>query len=162
KKSAQNRQAMHEKAGEKPAAVAAEKAAGTDSMRMYQWGLEGGRPAAGTIGGAPEWVYKGCGTILRAHRGPLEGPAFALDGGEEAEIAGVYMVDSSGAPRRVGLVQANEFSDHKTEQINYLYLAPSKLRTCSIGPELCLDPDFQNVSGTARILRGGKPLWSRS
>src|ERR1043165_1974674 len=37
KKSAENRQAMH---SDKPAAI-------TDSMRMYQWGLERGRPAPG-------------------------------------------------------------------------------------------------------------------
>jgi hypothetical protein len=162
KKSAQNRQAMHQKAGDEPAIAPAEKPALTDSMRMYQWGLEGGRPAPGTIGRAPEWFYKGCGTILRAHCDPLEVPAFALDGGEEAEIAGVYLVDPNGVPRRLGLVQANEFSDHKTEQLNYLYLAPSKLRTCAIGPELCIEPEFQNVSGAARILRGGKELWSRT
>jgi len=162
KKSAQNRQAMHQKAGDKPAIAPAEKPALTDSMRMYQWGLESGRPAPGAIGVAPEWFYKGCGTILRAHGEPLEVPAFALDGGEEAEIAGVYLVAPDGSPRRVGLVQANEFSDHKTEELNYLYLAPSKLRTCSIGPELCIDTPFLDVSGTARILRCGKELWSRT
>jgi len=161
KKSAQNRQAMHEQAKAKGSTAPIEQPALTDSMRMYQWGLEGGRPAAGTIGVAPEWFYKGCGTVLRAHGEPLEVPAFARDGGEEAEVAGVYMIDSGGAPRRVGLVQANEFSDHQTEQMNYLYLAPSKLRTCAIGPELILDSDFQNVNGTARVLRGGKTFWSR-
>ncbi len=161
KKSAQNRQAMHQQAGGKESTPAPEKPAVTDSMRMYQWGLEGGRPAAGTVGVAPEWFYKGCGTILRAHGEPLEVPAFARDGGEEAEVAGVYLIDSRGAPRRVGLVQANEFSDHQTEQLNYLYLAPSKLRTCALGPELILDGDFQNVTGTARVLRDGKTFWSR-
>ena len=38
----------------------------TDSMKMFQMGLEGGRPEAGKIGAAPEWFYKGVGTILRA------------------------------------------------------------------------------------------------
>src|SRR2546421_11823646 len=123
KASAENRQSMH--AAEKAAIV-------TDSMRMYQWGLEGGRPAPGTIGTPPEWFYKGCGTILRAHGEPLDVPSFALDGGEEAEVAGAYIIGPSGAPRRVGLVLANEFSDHKMEQKNYCYLAPSKLRTCRI------------------------------
>src|SRR2546430_13154219 len=129
KKSADNRQAMH---SEKPAVI-------TDSMRMYQWGLEGGRPATGAIGVPPEWFYKGCGTILRAHGEPLEVPPFGLDGGEEAEVAGAYLIAPDGQPRRVGLVLANEFSDHKIEQQNYLYLAPSKLRTCAIGPELIVD-----------------------
>jgi hypothetical protein len=151
KKSADNRQAMH---SDKPAAI-------TDSMRMYQWGLEGGRPAPGAIGVPPEWFYKGCGTILRAHGEPLEVPDFGLDGGEEAEVAGAYLIAPDGQPRRVGLILANEFSDHKIERQNYLYLAPSKLRTCSIGPELIVDADFQDVRGTVRILRSGKTVWSK-
>ncbi len=39
----------------------------TDSMRMFRAGLEGGRPAAGAVGAAPEWFFKGTGGILRAH-----------------------------------------------------------------------------------------------
>jgi hypothetical protein len=153
KASAENRQAMH--AGAKPATP-------TDSMRMYQWGLEEGRPAPGKIGVAPEWFYKGTGTILRAHGDPLEVPAFADDGGEEAEVAGAYLIDAAGEARRVGLVLGNEFSDHKMEATNYLYLAPSKLRTCALGPELIVGADFQDARGEARIVRGGKAIWSGS
>ena len=152
KKSAENRQAMHT---DKPAVI-------TDSMRMYQWGVEGGRPAPGTIGVPPEWFYKGCGTILRAHGESLEVPPFGIDGGEEAEVAGAYLIAPDGQPRRVGLVLANEFSDHKIEQQNYLYLAPSKLRTCAIGPELIVDADFQDARGSVRILRSGKSIWSKA
>src|SRR5689334_20015655 len=54
KGSAANRQAMH-----------AADATMTDSMRMFQWGLEGGRPAPDQVGVSPEWFYKGPGTILR-------------------------------------------------------------------------------------------------
>ncbi|MSU58538.1 MAG: GguC protein [Pedosphaera sp.] len=150
RKSAENRQAMH-----------AATAPLSDSMKMYQLGLEGGRPARGKIGVSPEWFYKGCGTILRAHGEPLDVPAFALDGGDEAEVAGAYLIDPSGAPRRVGLVLANEFSDHVLEQKNYLYLAPSKLRTCALGPELIVDADFTDARGTTRILRGKKIIWSK-
>ncbi|MDB6125927.1 MAG: GguC protein, partial [Pedosphaera sp.] len=152
KASAENRQAMH--AGEKKAAAV------TDSMRMYQWGVEGGRPASGQIGAAPEWFYKGSGTILRAHNEPLEVPAHGHDGGEEAEVAGAYVIDSSGKPRRIGLVLSNEFSDHVLEQKNYLYLAHSKLRTCAIGPELIVDADFTNARGRTTIERKGQPIWT--
>ena len=153
RKSAENRQAMH--------VGGAAQTAPTDSMRMYQWGLEGGRPADGQIGVAPEWFYKGCGTILRAHGEPLDVPNFAGDGGEEAEVAGAYIVDSDGLPRRVGLLMGNEFSDHLMEQKNYLWLAPSKLRTCSIGPELIVDADFADAQGTIKIHRAGKLFWTR-
>jgi hypothetical protein len=154
KKSAQNRQAMHTE--QKPAAAL------TDSMRMYQSGLEGGRPAPGQIGVAPEWFYKGCGTILRAHGQPLDVPAFGMDGGEESEVAGAYLIDAHGVPRRVGLVLANEFSDHKMERLSYLHLAPSKLRTCAIGPELIVNGDFQDARGAVRILRGRESVWSQT
>ncbi len=150
-KSAQTRQAMH--------AAGAEL---TDSARMYQWGVEGGRPAPDAIGIAPEWFYKGPGTILRGHLDPLCVPAFAEDGGEEPEIAGIYIIAKSGAPIRIGMAAGNEFSDHRLEKKNYLYLAASKLRTCAIGPELVLDPDFRHVSGKVSIERGGNVHWSRA
>ena len=148
--SAETRQKMH---------AAAENE--TDSMRMYRWGEEGGRPAPGQIGTAPEWFYKGNGTILRAHNEPLEVHAFAEDGGEEPEIAGVYLIDADGNPRRAGMATGNEFSDHKTERRNYLYLAPSKLRQCSIGPELIVGPSFENVPGHVKIERGGQVIWEK-
>ncbi|HEY1379592.1 MAG TPA: AraD1 family protein [Gemmataceae bacterium] len=151
KASAENRQSMHVAAG-----VAEPE---TDSLKMYRIGLEGGRPAAGQIGAAPEWFYKGCGTIVRASGEPLDVPNYADDGGDEAEIAGVYVIGPDGAPYRVGLVQGNEFSDHVMEAKNYLYLAPSKLRTCSLGPELVVGGDFADVPGTIRIDRGDQVVW---
>lgn len=149
--SADNRQAMHLNTGQV-----------TDSMRMYQWGVEGGKPAAGAAGTSPEWFYKGTGELLCRHNQPLPVPDFAEDGGEEGEIAGVYLIDPSGTPRRIGMAQGNEFSDHVFEKRNYLYLASSKLRHCSIGPELILDPDFTAVSGAARVLRGDAVVWEKA
>jgi hypothetical protein len=136
----------------------------SDSMKMYRLGLEGGRPAPRAVGAQPEWFYKGHGTVLRAHGEPLEVPAFALDGGEEAEIAGCYVVGPDGTPYRVGLVQGNEFSDHIGEARNYLYLAESKLRTCSIGPELVIPGDDAffagQIPGRTTIERRGQTIWS--
>jgi hypothetical protein len=149
--SAKNRNAMH---GKNDAEL-------TDSMRMFRWGLEGGRPAPGQIGNAPEWFYKGTGTILRAPGEPLDVPSYASDGGEEAEIAGVYLVDASGQPRRIGMAIANEFSDHKFEKTNYLNLAGSKIRACSLGPELVIDPNFQSVRGCVTIERDGAVHWTK-
>src|SRR4051812_42293566 len=120
-RSAANRQAMHA-AGEQV----------TDSMRMYQSGVEGGRPASGVPGVSPEWFYKGTGVSVRAHNEPLDVPSHAEDGGEEPEVAGIYLIDAAGEPRRIGMAAGNEFSDHVLEKRNYLYLASSKLRTCAI------------------------------
>jgi hypothetical protein len=131
----------------------------TDSMRMYLAGVEGGRPVPGAIGVSPEWFYKGTGAVLRAHGQPLEQPAFADDGGEEPEVAAIYLVDDRGRPWRLGFAAANEFSDHVLERKNYLYLAHSKLRTCAIGPELVLENDFSDLAGTVRILRGDDVIW---
>jgi hypothetical protein len=149
--SARDRQAMH---------VAKEQEL-TDSMKMFHWGVEAGRPPAGEIGIAPEWFYKGNGSILRAHGEPLLVPSYAEDGGEEAEIAVAYVIGPDAKPYRVGMAQGNEFSDHRFEKKNYLNLAGSKLRTCSVGPELVVDPDFRTVPGTVRIMRGGKEFWSQ-
>jgi hypothetical protein len=133
----------------------------TDSMKMFRLGLAEGKPSPGAIGAAPEWFYKGTGTILRAHGAPLDVPAFAEDGGEEGEIAGIYMIDAAGAPRRIGMAIGNECSDHAFEKRNYLNLAGSKLRACAIGPELAVDPAFASVAGEVRIVRGGATVWSK-
>ena len=134
----------------------------TDSMKMFQWGVKAGRPGAGQIGIAPEWFYKGYGSMVRAHGEPLLVPAYAEDGGEEAEIAVMYVIGPEGRPYRVGMAQGNEFSDHRFEKKNYLNLAGSKLRTCSVGPELAVDPDFRRTSGRVSLTRGGEPLWSQA
>jgi hypothetical protein len=133
----------------------------TDSMKMFRWGVEGGRPGEGQIGIAPEWFHKGYGSVVRAPGEPLLIPAYAEDGGEEAEIAVVYVIGPDGRPYRVGMAQGNEFSDHRFEKKNYLNLAGSKLRTCSIGPELVIDPDFRTVPGTVTIRRSGQEFWSQ-
>jgi hypothetical protein len=133
----------------------------TDSMKMFRWGVEGGRPGDGEIGIAPEWFHKGYGSIVHAHGEPLLIPAYAEDGGEEAEIAVAYVIGPDGRPYRVGMAQGNEFSDHRFEKKNYLNLAGSKLRTCSIGPELVIDPDFRTVPGTVTITRNGQEFWSQ-
>jgi hypothetical protein len=150
--SAQNRQAMHGKSETEL----------TDSMKMFRSGLEGGRPAPGKIGSAPEWFYKGTGTILRAHGEDLIVPSYAEDGGEEAEVAGVYLIGPNGQPHRIGMALGNEFSDHKYEKRNYLHLAGSKIRTCSIGPELVLDPAFDQVLGSVTIERNGSTFWTKA
>ncbi|MCC7193239.1 MAG: hypothetical protein IT444_10705 [Phycisphaeraceae bacterium] len=153
--SAKQRDAMHAK-------EQAAKAPLTDSMKIFQWGIEGGKPADFSRPGVqPEWFYKGNGHILRAHGQPLEVPAFADDGGDEAELAGIYLIDAKGQPRRVGMCAGNEFSDHQMERKNYLYLAPSKLRTASLGPELWVDFDFHDIKGQARVERGKDVLWQR-
>jgi hypothetical protein len=154
--SARERQAMH------IADAAKTSEAVTDSMRMFQWGVEGGRPAEGEIGVAPEWFYKGTGSILRSPFAPLEIPAHAEDGGEEAELAGIYVIGEDGTPYRVGMAAGNEFSDHKFEKRNYLNLAASKLRTCSLGPELVVGAGFHSVAGEVRIERGINTIWSKT
>ena len=49
---------------------------------------------------------------------------------------------------RLGFALANEFSDHVTERGNYLWLAHSKLRPASFGPEMLLGdlPQTPSVS----------------
>lgn len=152
--SAADRQAMHRGSGRPETEL-------TDSMKMFRAGVEGGRPAPGQVGVAPEWFYKGNGTMLRAHGEPLVVPPYADDGGEEGEIAGIYVIAPDGSPWRVGMCIGNEFSDHRFEKTNYLNLASSKLRTCAVGPELVVDPAFDSVIGQVTIERDGETLWSR-
>jgi hypothetical protein len=132
----------------------------TDSIRMFDIGMAGGKPSRGNIGAQPEWAYKGDGRCIVPPGQPLTCPGFALDGGEEAEIAGIYLIDDEGSPWRIGFAVGNEFSDHILEKQNYLYLAHSKLRQCSFGPELLVGELPPLVTGTVRVLRNGETIWS--
>ncbi len=149
--SATSRDQMH-------AAMAAGSA--SDSIRMFQIGREGGKPTDGLAGAQPEWAYKGDGRCVVAPEQPLTQPAFADDGGEEAEIAGLYVIDDHGSPWRVGYALGNEFADHVLERKNYLYLAHSKLRECAFGPELLVGDLPDSVRGEVRIRRAGAIVWS--
>jgi hypothetical protein len=132
----------------------------TDSMKMFRMGIEGGKPAE-LPGVQPEWFYKGNGTQAIGPGAALVSPAFALDAGEEPEIAGIYLIGPDGTPHRIGFALANEFSDHVTERQNYLFLAHSKLRPAAFGPEILVGPLPENIEGTSRIRRGGKLLWEK-
>lgn len=151
--SAEGRDQMHRKAVENPQP--------TDSMKMFLMGVEGGKPAPGAVGVQPEWFYKGDGSTLVGTGDTLPSPAFALDAGEEPEIAGIYLIDRNGMPVRLGFALGNEFSDHVTERGNYLWLAHSKLRHAAIGPELRLGDLPLDVRGAARIVRDGAVLWEK-
>ncbi|MDN3560967.1 AraD1 family protein [Vreelandella neptunia] len=152
--SADTRSAMHAKA------QAAEEDM-TDSMRMFKLGVEGGKPDAGQLGAQPEWFYKGDGQCVVAPEADIPSPAFAEDAGEEPELAGLYVIGDDGQPWRVGYALGNEFSDHVTERFNYLWLAHSKLRACSFGPELLIGELPENLEGTSRIQRSGETLWEK-
>jgi hypothetical protein len=134
----------------------------TDSMRMFNLGLEGGKPTPGNTGVQPEWFYKGDGSCVTAPYQPLVIPDFALDGGEEPEIAGIYVIGPDGVPYRVGFCLGNEFSDHVMEKQNYLYLAHSKLRQCAFGPELLLGQLPRDIRGDVKILRNNVVLWQKT
>ncbi len=153
--SADTRAAMHAK-------LAVDETQQTDSMRMFRMGLEDGKPAAGKTGVQPEWFYKGDGSIVVPPGGDVESPDFALDMGDEVEVAGIYLIGTDGSPYRLGFAIGNEYSDHKTEKINYLYLAHSKLRPCSFGPELALGVLPSTIEGVSKLIRDGDTIWQKN
>ncbi|MEY4778828.1 MAG: hypothetical protein RLZZ607_141 [Pseudomonadota bacterium] len=151
--SAAARDAMHAKLGQAETL--------TDSMKMFRMGLEGGRPTAGVVGAQPEWFYKGNGHAAVAPGAALLAPGFAEDGGEEPEVAGVYIAGPDGRVHRIGWALGNEFSDHVTERVNYLWLAHSKLRVASYGPEILVGDLPADIRGTSRIRRNGAVIWEK-
>ncbi len=153
--SADTRNAMHEGLAETAQADM------SDSMKMFQLGVEKGKPKNGQVGAQPEWFYKGDGHTLVSPGADLPVPGFALDAGEEPELVGIYIVDESGEPKRVGFAVGNEFSDHVTEKGNYLWLAHSKLRYSSFGPELMIGDIPKDMKGTSKIYRDNKIVWEK-
>jgi hypothetical protein len=152
--SAAARDSMHQKLGRQDAEL-------TDSMKMFKWGVEGGRPAGPAPGMQPEWFYKGDGNNVVACGNALAAPDFAEDHGEEPELVGLYVIDTHGTPRRLGFAIGNEFSDHVTERKNYLLLAHSKLRQCGVGPMLNTGALPAHLEGMSRIRRAGNTLWEK-
>jgi hypothetical protein len=149
--SASSRDAMHAK-------LAASDL--SDSMKMFKMGVEGGKPGAGQIGVQPEWAFKGDGDWVVRPGQPIVIPSYAEDAGEEAEIAGLYVIGDAGEVLRVGYALGNEHSDHVQEQRNYLYLAHSKLRQCAFGPELFVGALPPEIEGAVSIRRDGQVIWS--
>jgi hypothetical protein len=153
--SADTRDKMHKK-------ISGDVESLSDSMKMFRMGVEGGKPQSpGKAGVQPEWFYKGDGSSIVRPGADLPLPEFALDGGEEPEVAGLYLVDGGGKPWRLGFALGNEYSDHIMERQNYLYLAHSKLRACAIGPELRTGPLPEKLEGESRIARKGAVIWRK-
>jgi hypothetical protein len=149
--SAQARDRMHSQAAQPESGL-------SDSMKLFRLGLERGKPAPGEIGVQPEWFFRGNGATLVASGQPLRLPDFGLDGGEEPEVVGLYVIADDGTPCRVGWALGNDFTDHLMERQNYLYLTHSKLRPSAIGPELLLGELPSDIQG---ILRGDQVLWEK-
>ncbi|RRV06205.1 FAH family protein [Pseudomonas sp. v388] len=152
--SASARDKMHQQEGQVEAGM-------TDTMRIFKWGIEGGKPAAGQVGAQPEWFYKGDGRIVVRPGADFPVPNFAEDAGEEPELTGLYVIGHDGQPYRLGYALGNEFSDHVMERRNYLYLAHSKLRFCAFGPELRIGELPRHLSGMSRVLRDGEVVWEK-
>ena len=97
-------------------------------MRMFQMGLEG-RQAGGRASAAcsRNGSTRATASTVVPPGAPFRSPDFALDGGEEPEIVGIYVIGPDGTPCALGFALGNEFSDHVTERQNYLWLAHSKL-----------------------------------
>lgn len=153
--SASSRTKMHQNAS------SGDEADMNDTMRMFKWGLDGGKPASGTAGAQPEWFYKGDGSIVVSPGAPLDVPDFSDDVGEEPEIVGLYVIGEDNRPHRVGFAIGNEVTDHVMEKKNYLYLAHSKLRQCAFGPEMFVGELPESIDGTVRILRDGQSVWEK-
>ncbi len=152
--SASARDKMHQHDGQVEAGM-------TDTMKIFKWGLDGGKPAAGQVGAQPEWFYKGDGSIVVRPGADFPVPSFAEDAGEEPELTGLYVIGDDGQPYRLGYALGNEFSDHVMERRNYLYLAHSKLRYCAYGPELRVGELPRHLSGMSLVMRDGQVLWEK-
>ncbi len=100
--SASTRDKMHQQKIDDAAAL-------TDTARIFQWGIEGGRPTPGTVGVQPEWFYKGDGSIVVRPGQAFQSPPFAEDAGEEPELAGLYVIGADGRPYRLASPSATSF-----------------------------------------------------
>ena len=124
----------------------------SDSMQMFKWGVEGGRPRRRCARRATRVVLQGRRRLRRRLR---PGAALALlsrsTAAKSRRSSASIVIAPDGTPQRLGFAIGNEFSDHVTERKNYLYLAHSKLRPCAIGPELRTGAPPAHMEGVSRI-----------
>ena len=108
----------------------------TDSMKMFKWGVEGGKPSGQQAGHAARVVLQGQwpqrGRLRLSHSPRPTSPKITA---KSPNSSVCYIIDENGRPHRLGFAIGNEFSDHVTERRNYLLLAHSKLRQCGVGPD---------------------------
>ncbi len=133
----------------------------SEAQKLYAEGVADGKPEADKLGAMPEWFFKGFGSQLRTSHQKLALPHYALDGGEEAELAVIYLIGNDACPYRLGVTLGNEFSDHLLEKKNHYYLARSKLRECAIGAELFVGELPKKIGGSIRINRKGVDVWNK-
>ena len=133
----------------------------TDSMKMFKLGLDGGKPAPGATGVQPEWFYKGDGSTLARPAATSSARASRSTAARSRRSSASISIDDDGQPVRLGFALGNEFSDHVMERQNYLYLAHSKLRPASVGPELLVGDLPADVRGASRIRRGKEIVWEK-
>ncbi|WP_424968793.1 AraD1 family protein [Dinoroseobacter sp. S375] len=130
-----------------------------DYYKILRLGDEGGRPAEGEIGAQPEWFYKGNGSILVRPGGAVEHPFYGVGPGEEAEIAGLYVVGADLKPYRIGFSLGNEFSDEEMYFRNVYHLAQSKRRQVSLGPEVLIGAPPSDLRAHIALRRGEDVIW---
>ncbi len=132
----------------------------TDSLKMFQARLEGGKPKSkGEAGVQPEWFYKGDGSWLVGPGQPCRCPP-SRSMAARAGTGGALPDRRQGPAGAAGFALGNEYSDHVTERQNYLYLAHSKLRHSSIGLR-CDGEDPGLGRGHEPHHRGGKVIWEK-
>lgn len=137
----------------------ADEAAWPDHYKTLMLGKRRGKPGAGTFGAQPEWFYKGHGGSLVAPGGAVEHPFFGDGLGEEAEIAGLYIVGPDGEPFTIGYTLGNEFSDEVMYFKNVYHLAHSKRRKISLGPEILVGTPPADIAAKISLHRSGRVQW---
>jgi len=135
------------------------EAAWPDHFKTLMLGQRGGKPAAGEWGAQPEWFFKGNGDILVPPGGAVEHPFYGDGPGEEAEIAGIYLIGADRTPFCIGYTLGNEFSDEQMYFKNVYHLAQSKKRHVSLGPELLIGDLPDDIPARISLHRNGHEQW---
>ncbi len=130
-----------------------------DHFKTLMLGQRGGKPASGEWGAQPEWFFKGNGDILVPPGSAVEHPFYGVGPGEEAEIAGIYLIGPDRTGHCLGYTLGNEFSDEEMYFRNVYHLAQSKKREVSLGPELLVGDLPEDIPARITLERDGEVQW---
>ena len=91
--------------------------------------------------------------------GAVEHPFYGVGPGEEAEIAGLYVIGPNLQSYRIGFTLGNEFSDEEMYFRNVYHLAQSKRRQVSLGPEVLVGDPPSDIQAHVSLRRNGEVIW---
>ena len=127
-------------------------------MKMFRWGIEGGRPAPGSIGTRSGVVLQRHGdNAARTWRSRSRFPLTPRTAARKRRSRAFIVIAPDGQPRRVGMASRQRIFGSSFRKERTISTWPARsFAPARSDQNSCVDPDFESVPVEVKIERGGK------